>query len=94
MEQTNQNAGQELIGFHCSLCGKKAEFSCGKCLDVGYCKPEHQKTDWPAHKSKCISIADKIKNHNREKYSKRAEIMELLSDNRFFQASEVANKLV
>ena len=50
---------------HCNLCGKKSEFLCGRCQDVAYCKAEHQKSDWPAHKTKCISIEEKTKNHTK-----------------------------
>jgi hypothetical protein len=41
---------------HCNLCGKKSDFFCGRCNDVGYCKADHQKADWPAHRPKCISM--------------------------------------
>jgi hypothetical protein len=61
---------------------------------VGYCKPEHQKIDWLSHRSKCVSVADKIKNHNKEKFGTRAQIFELLSDGRFFEAAEAGNKLM
>jgi TPR repeat protein len=40
-------------GFCCAVCGKTDAAVCGRCRLVGYCGAEHQRKDWPAHKSVC-----------------------------------------
>jgi len=52
----------------CALCGKKEDpqqevklLGCGQCLVIFYCSKEHQKDDWPRHKSICKKLAEKKK---------------------------------
>jgi hypothetical protein len=40
-------------GFECAVCGKLDAAVCGRCRLVGYCGAEHQRKDWPAHKTVC-----------------------------------------
>ncbi len=40
-------------GFDCAVCGKADAAVCARCRLVGYCGAEHQKKDWPTHKSVC-----------------------------------------
>jgi TPR repeat protein len=40
-------------GFECAVCGKADAAVCARCRLVGYCGAEHQRKDWPAHKSVC-----------------------------------------
>ena len=40
-------------GFECAVCGKTDAAVCARCRLVGYCGAEHQRKDWPAHKSMC-----------------------------------------
>jgi TPR repeat protein len=40
-------------GFDCTVCGKSDAAVCARCRRVGYCGAEHQRKDWPAHKSVC-----------------------------------------
>lgn len=37
----------------CVICNENAPFKCTACKLVNYCGAEHQKKDWPNHKSKC-----------------------------------------
>ena len=40
----------------CKVCGKTdAIKKCGRCMVVGYCGKEHQKSDWKAHKKNCVA---------------------------------------
>ena len=41
-----------------AVCGVKVEEGglCTGCRSVKYCSTEHQKRDWPSHKSKCRSV--------------------------------------
>jgi hypothetical protein len=40
-------------GFECAVCGKADAAVCARCRLVGYCGAEHQRKDWPTHKSVC-----------------------------------------
>ncbi len=40
-------------GFACAVCGKADAAVCARCRQVGYCGTEHQRKDWPAHKTVC-----------------------------------------
>jgi hypothetical protein len=39
---------------HCSLCGLPAKAKCSRCGEVVYCCKEHQKAQWPLHKTWCV----------------------------------------
>jgi len=40
----------------CKVCGKTDAIKrCGRCMVVGYCGKEHQKSDWKAHKKICVA---------------------------------------
>ena len=40
-------------GFDCAVCGAANSAVCARCRLVGYCGVEHQRKDWPTHKSVC-----------------------------------------
>jgi hypothetical protein len=46
-------AGCPNSGFSCAVCGSSNAAVCARCRLVGYCGAEHQRKDWPAHKSVC-----------------------------------------
>jgi len=45
------------VGF-CQKCKKVASSRCAKCKSVFYCGQEHQKEDWPNHKSVCAELTN------------------------------------
>ncbi|XP_015178450.1 PREDICTED: protein msta, isoform B-like isoform X1 [Polistes dominula] len=47
MQEENVKEGE------CSVCGKSAKLKCSDCRRSFYCNKEHQKEDWPRHKSIC-----------------------------------------
>jgi len=42
---------------HLPDCGLPANYTCSKCVTVGYCSSEHQRTEWKAHKPNCGHLA-------------------------------------
>ena len=50
----------------CRVCGKTAaELGrrlqvCSKCVQVAYCGPHCQKSDWPMHKTECRGLAMRV----------------------------------
>lgn len=37
----------------CPICNQRATLKCSGCKQQFYCKKEHQRVDWPRHKSTC-----------------------------------------
>ncbi|KAJ7333219.1 hypothetical protein DFH08DRAFT_707981 [Mycena albidolilacea] len=37
----------------CAVCGRATSLWCSRCQNVGYCSPEHMRSDWPRHRSHC-----------------------------------------
>ena len=40
----------------CGICSMPASQNCSKCKTVHYCGRDHQKQDWPSHKSICNEL--------------------------------------
>lgn len=40
----------------CEVCEKEAKSRCAGCFQSFYCSKEHQKQDWPTHKTHCAPI--------------------------------------
>lgn len=48
-------------------CSVAAKLRCSRCKNQHYCSPEHQKSDWSAHKRLCKSQKEKDKEKEKEK---------------------------
>lgn len=49
---------QKCNALYCTVCFKDGPHKCGRCAGVRYCSKEHQKFDWPLHKTLCNDIKE------------------------------------
>jgi hypothetical protein len=54
-----------VIETECEICGAKTKNCCSRCKLAFYCNLEHQKDDWPDHKTFCDSKAKSPSNANK-----------------------------
>jgi len=66
-ERHHNRSRRESIGKSCAVCGVGATtdggklLRCARCNFVSYCSRKCQKKHWSEHKSRCVSIKDRVK---------------------------------